>query len=123
MMEVLYKAFSNMTAGWLYYMQTKAPCGYHASPLCGKMIPGGSGLGGFKTFYWNCFQKDLHSLQPGALISIRINVQGFENVMRVNNRIIFRSYRYNSFKTFDDLLFLDWAQLLIPLAALATTPF
>lgn len=48
-----------------------------------------SGLGGFNTFYLNHFQKDLHSLQPGASVSIRINVQGFENVMRVNNRIIF----------------------------------
>ena len=82
-----------------------------------------SDLGGFNTFYWNCFQKDLHSLQPGALVSVRTNVQGFENVMRVNNRIIFCSYRYYSFKVFDNLLFLDWAQLLIPLAVLGTTPF
>lgn len=80
---VLYKAFSNMTAGWLYDMQTKKPCGYYASPFCGKMIPG------FNAFYWNCFQKDLHSLQPGALVSVRTYVQGFENVMHVNNRIIF----------------------------------
>lgn len=85
---VLYKAFSNMTAGWLYYMQTKKLCGYYASPVCGKMIPGVI-WGGFNTFYWNCFQKDLHSLQSGALVSVRINVQGFENVMHVTNRIIF----------------------------------
>lgn len=34
------KLFPNMTAGWLYYMQTKIPCGYYARPFCGKMIPG-----------------------------------------------------------------------------------
>lgn len=37
---VLHKAFSNMTAGWLYYMQTKKLCGYYASPVCAKTIPG-----------------------------------------------------------------------------------
>lgn len=82
-----------------------------------------SDLGGINTFYWNCFQKDLLSLQPGALVSVWTNVQGFENVMTVNSRNIFCSYRYYSFKVLDELLCLDWAQLLIPLAVLGKTPF
>jgi len=62
-------------------------------------------------------------LQPGVLVSMRINIQGFENVMRVTNRITIWSYRYYSFTALDNLLFLDRAQLLIPLAVLGMTPF
>lgn len=67
--------------------------------------------------------KKTFTLQPGALVSVKTNMQGFENVMYVSNRILFRYYRFYSFKAFDDLPFLDWAQLLTPLAVLGTTPF
>lgn len=107
-------------------MQTKTLCGYYMIWMlyifCGKNNSR-TDLGGFNTFYWNCFQKDPHSLQSAALVSVRTNIQGFENVTHVNNGIIFWSYRHCSFKAFEDLLFLGWTQLLIPLAVLGMTPF
>lgn len=67
--------------------------------------------------------KKTFTLQPGALVAVKTNVQGFENAMYVNNRIIFRYYRLYIFKAFDDMPIWDWAQLLTPLAVLGMTPF
>lgn len=50
-------------------------------------------------------------------------MQGFENGMYVNSRILFRYYGFYIFKAFDDMPILDWAQLLTPLAVLGMTPF
>lgn len=67
--------------------------------------------------------KKTFTVQPDALVAVKTNVQGFENVMYVNNRILFRYYRFYIFKAFDDMPILDWAQLQTPLSVLGMTPF
>lgn len=41
--------------------------------------------------------KKTFTVQPDALVAVKTNVQGFENVMYVNNRILFRYYRFYIF--------------------------
>lgn len=73
-------------------------------------------------FIGTIFRKTF-TLQPGALVAVKANVQGFENVKYVNNIILFRYYGFYIFKAFDDMPILDWAQLLTPLAVLGMIPF
>lgn len=81
-----------------------------------------SDVDGFNSFIGTVFRKTF-TLQPGALLALKTNVQGFENVTYVNNRILFRYYGFYIFKAFDDMPILDWEQLLTPLAVLGMTSF
>lgn len=81
-----------------------------------------SDVDGSNSFIGTVFRKTF-TLQPGALAAVKTKVQGFENVMYVNRRILFRYYGFYIFKAFDDMPILDWEQLLTSLAVLGMTPF
>lgn len=117
----LYKAFPDMTAGWLYHMQTKKPWVHYASQSCGKTIPGAIYVALAHLFGTISKRPSLSAARYISFHEDKCTV--YWRCHACHTELFFWPYRYYSLEAFENLLFLVWAQLLIPLVVLDMAPF
>lgn len=110
-----------MTAGWLYHMQTKKPWVHYASQSCGKTIPGAIYVALAHLFGTISKRPSLSAARYISFHEDKCTV--YWRCHACHTELFFWPYRYYSLEAFENLLFLVWAQMLIPLTVLDTAPF